>query len=242
MLIHAGAWQTALPGGRAEESDESIEACAVSARRFSGGGTPRADFLTPRQLREANEEVGLPLSSTTAPLLHLTTLPAFTSRTLLVVVPSVFLLVAPPEEAARVLQGLEKNEDEVDAIFEVPLHALLGLDSSQGTRPTRSASTALTLTHTYEDLIWLRSTLYRLHSFSHPSLPSPITGLTADILLTNALVGYYGLDEEEEAGRMEERKEGRLGFERWAEGQMGWREIVQEALGMEGMRGLERGR
>lgn len=79
-----------------------------------------------------------------------------------------------------------------------------------------------------------------MHHFSHDNIPSPVTGLTADILISTALLGYYGLSEGEEE-REEGKREGggRLGFVRRAEGQMSWKEIVKTALGMEGVQGLK---
>ncbi|ORY77632.1 hypothetical protein BCR35DRAFT_305397 [Leucosporidium creatinivorum] len=209
-----------------------------------GGGT--------RWLREANEEISLPLQPTSS-LLHLTTLPAFTSRTLLIVIPSVYLLTTHP--ASTVLENLVPNPEEVDAIFQVKLREMLGLppvvnpdesaeEASALRRSTRSNTQpappppSSLLQHSYSDHIWLRSTLYRLHLFSSPSLPSPISGLTADILITVALLGYHGFTESEETGRVREKEVGVLGFERWAEGQLSWREIVEEGMRLKGFKGL----
>jgi coenzyme A diphosphatase NUDT7 len=89
------------------------------------------------------------------------------------------------------------------------------------------------LAHSYEDMIWLQDRLYRLHDFSHPSFPSPVTGLTADILILTALIGYYGISEVQQ-----EEGEPKVGFELRADGQMAWREIVEVALGMQGTKGL----
>lgn len=154
------------------------------------------------------------------------------------------------------------NPNEVDAIFHVPLKAMLGLPPSQppseaaveSTEPSTSAlrrstrsstkpavplpPSNLPLEHYYSDHIWLKETLYRLHLFSSPSLPSPISGLTADILITTALLGYHGFTEAEETSREREKEEGKMGFGRWAEGQMGWKEIVEEAMRLKGFKGL----
>lgn len=126
----------------------------------------------------------------------------------------------------------------MDAIFHLPLKAFLGLPpphpSSATPNPKPSPSTpdspgAELLLHLSEDLVWLEDRLYRLHHFSHPTAtPSPVWGLTADIVVAVALVAFYGLSEDEEA--VEDGGEGRLGFGRWAEGQMTWKEIVKWAI------------
>lgn len=189
------------------------------------------------QLREANEEIGLPLDSS---LIHLTTLSAFTSRTLLVVVPVVYFLTD-----ARILDSLRKNPSEVDAIFYLPLEAFLGLPLSLA--PSLSEKNggeecaSIELTHDFDDLIWLEDRLYRLHRFESPLIPSPVTGLTADILISVGLIGHgRETDEVAEAGESSENGEDGLGFVRRAEGQMSWREIVVSALSMTGTKGLTR--
>jgi coenzyme A diphosphatase NUDT7 len=196
------------------------------------------------QLREAHEEIGLPLpprpgqppllnKADPAPLLYLTTLPAYSSRTLLVVLPVVYLLLQPPETASTscLPSFLKPNPDEVDAIFHLPLQSFLMLDNDNDDDGTDK------LSHTYTDYTWLLSRPYRLHSFSTlPSLRasdaksarhSAVTGLTADIVLDTALLAYYGsLD-------AAELPPDAVGFERRAQGQMEWNEIVAEALGMQ---------
>ncbi|BGP34657.1 hypothetical protein JCM10296v2_006479 [Rhodotorula toruloides] len=228
LRSHPG--ETALPGGRWEEGDGE-------------GGVWTA-------LREANEEIGLPLPrrssvpsacSPTPPspsspatrdpphLLYLTTLPAFTSRTLLVVLPVVYLLLKPPLSAGQWLdETLHLNEDEVDAVFHLPLRSFLMRSSDSPSNSNsnshhpraRPRTNSETLTHTFQDFTWLLSRPYRLHHFSHPNplvTPSPVTGLTADIVVEIALVA------QPEAER-------RVGFERCAKGQMRWSEIVEEAV------------
>jgi hypothetical protein len=73
LRAHPG--QTALPGGKADEGDESLVWTA---------------------LREANEEVGLPLPPTSSNIHFITTLPPFLSASQLLVTPVVVLLSSPP--------------------------------------------------------------------------------------------------------------------------------------------------
>ncbi|TNY17209.1 hypothetical protein DMC30DRAFT_406495 [Rhodotorula diobovata] len=272
LRSHPG--ETALPGGRWEEGDGE-------------GGVWTA-------YREAHEEIGLPLpsresvfhaeSSSSSPLppppashlLHLTTLPPFTSRTLLVVLPVVALLVKPAATAASTYlpRVLRPNPDEVAAVFHLPLQAFLlrassppavpapasSSPSSDARRRTRSSTAPRSapppppppgtesLSHSFADFTWLLERPYRLHSFSSavPGVtPSAVTGLTADIVVRCAMVaesGRLGLEEgeggegEEEDGKWEGLRE--PGFEREAEGQLGWEETVRVALGLEGRQGL----
>ncbi|GAA6017741.1 hypothetical protein JCM11491_001189 [Sporobolomyces phaffii] len=212
LRSHPG--ETALPGGKFEPlEDRSIEQTA---------------------LREANEEISLPLpaptqtnSSTPASdhLLHLTNLSPYTSRTLLLVVPCIYLLLLPPDEASDWLaRELEPSPEEVDAIFTCDLTDLLLLPESAP--PSSRDRDPYVYSHT--DYSWPLSptTTYRLHSFSSPSFGSSITGLTADILIDTASIAVFGaqrgLDEQE-----------RLGYERRAEGQASWREICERALRIE---------
>ncbi|GAA6063697.1 hypothetical protein JCM10212_000276 [Sporobolomyces blumeae] len=256
LRSHPG--ETALPGGRWEDGDRGYEGTA---------------------LREANEEVALPLS---APLVHLTTLAAYTSRTLLIVVPCVYLLALPPTEAQQWLDDrLVGNASEVEGIFRADLEKLLKLDegvaasspsgrgrgvvssdpSDPSTMPrqTRSTTTALPAstpprsggyTYSYTDYHWTLEppTPYRLHSFASIDFTSPITGLTADILIDTALIAQFGavddgttrsrLDPGRSVARTEDKDEGfndepRLGFDKVAPGQASWPEIVSRALAMD---------
>lgn len=216
MRSHPG--ETALPGGKFEpSSDKTIEETA---------------------LREANEEISLPL---TIPLLHLTNLAPYTSRTLLIVVPCVYLLLLPPHEASTWLKDqLKPSPDEVEAIFDCSLSKLLHLEESSSTiSPTTRSNSRKTERERYEysytDYSWPLSptTPYRLHSFSSPSpskFPSAVTGLTADILIDTASIAEFG----PERG-LEETE--RVGFERRAEGQESWKEICRRALKIQWKKG-----
>ncbi|KAL8287182.1 hypothetical protein RQP46_003634 [Phenoliferia psychrophenolica] len=216
LLLRSHPGETALPGGRFEPQDPTVEATA---------------------LREANEEIGLPIDPSS--LLHLTTLPAYTSRTLLVVIPSVYLLLTIP--SLPLLQSLVPNPSEVDAIFNLALKSFLMLppppSSSSTTTSTPDKIGAEVLVHSSEDLVWLKDRLYRLHHFSHPSAPSQVWGLTADIIVAVALVAQYGLSADEEQSENGEES-GRLGYGRWAERQMTWKEIVENAMMGMGRNGL----
>lgn len=238
MRSHPG--ETALPGGKFE---------------------PRADTtIEQTALREANEEVSLPLPPT-APLLHLTNLSPYTSRTLLIVVPCVYFLLLPPDEASQWLKNeLKPSPDEVEAIFDCSLTRLLHLErvsnSPDKLMTTRSQATTEArrttgdcidrddeerYEYTFTDYSWPLSptTPYRLHSFSsppesHPAssswLPSAITGLTADILIDTASIAEFGPQ-----GGSDEHE--RVGFVRRAEGQQDWREICKRALRIEWKKG-----
>lgn len=233
LRSHPG--ETALPGGRYEAHDPSVEATAVRSLAYSPND-PATNVTSGPQLREANEEVGLPTDPTT--LFHLTNLPAYTSRTMLVVIPSVYLLLTTPAEP--LLDALVPNPDEVDAIFHLPLLSFLMIPPPTDPPKARSKATpdapgAEILVHTSEDLVWLEDRLYRLHHFAHPSAPSPVWGLTADIVVSVALVAKYGLSAEAEQA---ETGETTLGYGRWAERQMKWSEIVALAMKGEGRNGL----
>ncbi|GAA5895896.1 hypothetical protein JCM8208_005117 [Rhodotorula glutinis] len=201
LRSHPG--ETALPGGRWEEGDGE-------------GGVWTA-------YREAHEEIGLPLPPrdsvfpSTSPrprddapspshLLHLTTLAPFTSRTLLVVLPVVALLVEPAASATTqyLPRVLVPSPDEVAAVFHLPLRAFLlrpppapspsspppptpsTRPSTRSTSHPRPAPGTESLTHSFADFAWLLERPYRLHSFASPDegvTPSAVTGLTADIVV-----------------------------------------------------------
>lgn len=149
-----------------------------------------------------------------------------------------YLLLQPAETASTdcLPSFLRPNPDEVDAIFHLPLRSFLLLPEST------SASTGRTrFTYDHADYTWLLSRPYRLHAFSSPPPPpsstaasssnpadsqphSAVTGLTADIVIDTALLAHYGTFDEGELPA------DAVGFQRRAEGQMEWTEIVQEAL------------
>ncbi|GAA5928254.1 hypothetical protein JCM3775_000558 [Rhodotorula graminis] len=265
LRSHPG--ETALPGGRWEEGDGE-------------GGVWTA-------YREAHEEIGLPLpprdtvfpstSTSSCPpddaprppshLVHLTTLAPFTSRTLLVVLPVVALLVEPAATATTsyLPRVLVPSPDEVAAVFHLPLRAFLlrprpadspssAPSSAPSTRPStrstprpRPAPGTESLTHSFADFAWLLERPYRLHSFASADegvTPSAVTGLTADIVVRCAMVaesGSLGVALGGERGSGDEREGEGLrepGFEREADGQLGWEETIRVALGLEGRVGL----
>jgi len=134
------------------------------------------------QLREANEEIGLPIEDITQ-YGYLGTLDPFLSRTLLIVYPVVYIYLHSPK---KLLDSLKANEDEVSAIFHLPLQNILqahSIESSSGMLDDR-------LVHSKRDLKWIHGAPYRWHSFTSPSLPSPLTGLTADILISLVILAY----------------------------------------------------
>jgi len=163
LRAHPG--QTALPGGKVDEGDESLVHTAF---------------------REAHEEVGLPLN---CPHVHkLCVLRPFLSTSQLLVTPVVALLTDP-----GLLGNLSPCAGEVDHIFTHPLEAILnpGLASKEPLAPKGSEhwpyqedlyNTSDVVAEAYDNLI------YRMHRFR--SCASPIKGLTADILIDVAEVAY----------------------------------------------------
>lgn len=171
-----------------------------------------------------------------ASLLHLTALPAFAwgrPTSLLVVVPAVFFLALPVSRAADYIsKHLSPDPNEVSAIFHLPLSAFLSARSHESDQlPSTSSSEALTLSHRYDEVAWPLTQLYRLHRFSHPSLPSSVDGLTADILVATALLardGVVGFARAVSINACVSSQE----FEklRWAEEQLSWVDIVARAV------------
>ncbi|KAJ7668036.1 NUDIX hydrolase domain-like protein, partial [Mycena rosella] len=163
LRTHAG--QTALPGGRADESDADLVQTAY---------------------REAYEEVGLPLDS---PEIHtLATLQPFISLHRLVVTPVIALLTD-----ASIISTLKAAEDEVSHIFSHPLEAILDPIIARK-EPLVSPGTEDwiydTEFHSTTDSVVaiLGNAMYRMHRFR--STGSPIKGLTADILIHIAEIAF----------------------------------------------------
>ncbi|KAJ6557923.1 NUDIX hydrolase domain-like protein [Mycena capillaripes] len=161
LRTHAG--QTALPGGRADETDRDLVQTAY---------------------REAYEEVGLPLNS--ADIYTLATLQPFISLHKLVVTPVVALLTDP-----SIISNLYASADEVAHIFSHPLEAILDPSLAQK-EPLVAPGTEDwiydTELHSTTDSIApvLNNALYRMHRFR--STASPIKGLTADILVRTSSI------------------------------------------------------
>ena len=171
------AGETALPGGRMEAGDTDVWETA---------------------LREANEEIELPLD---IPLVRLCAMPTFVSATLLFVVPVVAFLAVPT--ASAILDALVPSPAECSAVWSVPLLSVL------------DPATA-TMRYKFDDVPWVGGRPFRLHSFDRADLPSPITGLTADILIDTAELASGGSVA--------------LPFARRARDQMAWTELVDAVL------------
>lgn len=166
--------ETALPGGRMEDSDPDIASTA---------------------LREALEETALSPSETNQ--IHiLTTLYPFLSKNLLFVIPVVAYTTTTTED---LLPILKPNAEEVGSIWTWPLKDFLGLssrdsigglpnESDHRTEATRELSR--TVKYSYRDVKWLSGKSFRLHEFQHEGMGSAVTGLTAEILLEVALTAY----------------------------------------------------
>lgn len=198
LRAHPG--QTALPGGKADEGDESLVWTALC---------------------EANEEVGLPLPPTSSNIHFITTLPPFLSASQLLVTPVVVLLSSPPPlvplsssstttldsssnaspntppntSSHPILTSLTPSLTEVDKIFDHPLEAILdprlllnkgeslvdvGEDWPYGAGDVYNPSDVRL--DAFDGLI------YRMHRFR--TCASPIKGLTADILISVAELAY----------------------------------------------------
>ncbi|KAI0048951.1 hypothetical protein FA95DRAFT_971656 [Auriscalpium vulgare] len=163
LRSHPG--QTALPGGKVDDTDADAWETAM---------------------REANEEVGLPLDS---PHVHrVGMLRPFVSAAKLLVTPVVALL-----DDVSVLDGLVASPGEVDHIFEHPLEAMVdpALSLAEPLEPVGSEHWPYEVElHNWTDIriSWLNDTLYRMHRFR--STASPVKGLTADILISAAQIAY----------------------------------------------------
>ncbi|KAJ3567857.1 hypothetical protein NP233_g6092 [Leucocoprinus birnbaumii] len=164
LRTHAG--QTALPGGRVDETDKSLVETAF---------------------REAFEEVQLPLN---CPDIHLIGLhEPFLSLHKLIVTP-VFALLTRTE----LLGELKASEGEVSRIFSHPLEALLDPQLSQHEASLVAIGSDdwpyETSYYSTSDsaVAVLGNTFYRMHRFR--TVASPIKGLTSDILIRTAEVAY----------------------------------------------------
>ncbi|KAI0090207.1 NUDIX hydrolase domain-like protein [Irpex rosettiformis] len=163
LRAHPG--QTALPGGKVDDTDKDVIETAY---------------------REANEEVGLPLDS---PDIHtLCVLRQFISASRLLVTPVVALLTD-----LSILNNLIPSEGEVAAIFDHPLEAILDptLSADEKLVAIQSEhwpSDAEFYNFTDNIVPWLRNSGYRMHRFR--STASPIKGLTAEILIAATVVAY----------------------------------------------------
>lgn len=160
---------------------------------------PADEDVQTLQLREAHEEVGLPLTS---PDIHvLGRLNSSISLHRLIVVPVVGVLTRP-----YVLNDLKASEDEVDNIFSHPLEAILDPSISSkeplsavgsedwpyedseyyvrtSFRVKLSLLTGVFRQNTSDSVVEiLGNTTYRMHRFR--SSGSPIKGLTSDILVS----------------------------------------------------------
>lgn len=113
LRSHPG--QTALPGGKYEETDESLIATAVLPFSFAA---LLSLMNVHSQYREAFEEIALDITS--PHLRTVATLPPFLSAKGLIVTPTIGLLIDP-----SVILALVPCQDEVDLIFDHPLKAFL---------------------------------------------------------------------------------------------------------------------
>ncbi|KAL4076491.1 hypothetical protein J3A83DRAFT_4227892 [Scleroderma citrinum] len=142
------------------------------------GGKVDAKDLTVEDTarREAFEEIGLPQDSERVPLLCV--MEPFLAGNQTVVTPVVVLILD------TTLQP-NLNESEVTSIFAQPLASFLTADrpSSDPSRPY----------HSYTDQAWSQGGSVRIHSFltgREADGIKPVFGLTANILIRTATIGY----------------------------------------------------
>lgn len=186
--------------------------------------------MSSSQLREANEEIGLPLSDPHSHYLHLTTLPPLISRFGLVVFPVIHLVVSPPNPSRTLFLRLVPNPSEVDAIFTWPLDAFVDPRSGGGALPPavpaqEAAYKDEKAVYSFQDFNlgdFLGNSRYRWHSLAHPSMPSPITGFTFDVLLQVSRIAFQT--------RAVGLRPKRGLFQGEAEGQPSWERLAELAL------------
>ncbi|KAI0346222.1 hypothetical protein BDW22DRAFT_1323188 [Trametopsis cervina] len=163
LRAHPG--QTALPGGKVDDTDKDVIETAY---------------------REANEEVGLPMYSSDVHKLCI--LRPFVSASKLLVTPVVALLTNLDH-----LDRLTPSEGEVDVIFDHPLEAILDPPLSAKEKLVEIGSSDWPAEQEFYnftdyDIQWLGNTAYRMHRLR--SSASAIKGLTAEILIATAVVAY----------------------------------------------------
>ncbi|TFK40219.1 NUDIX hydrolase domain-like protein [Crucibulum laeve] len=163
LRTHAG--QTALPGGKVDDSDKDLFATAF---------------------REAHEEVGLPLDCPHVYTLGL--LKPSISIHKLIVTPVIAVLTR-----TEVLGRLKAAEGEVARIFSHPLEAILN-PVQAASEPLVSIGSEdwpyeTSYYNTSDSVVpMLSNTSYRMHRFR--TMASPIKGLTADILIKTAEIAF----------------------------------------------------
>ncbi|KAG6832643.1 hypothetical protein H0H87_001016 [Tephrocybe sp. NHM501043] len=163
LRTHPG--QTALPGGRVDDTDASFIDTAY---------------------REAYEEVGLPLNS---PDIHtVAVLEPSISLYKIVVIPVVAILTRP-----SLLFELKAEASEVACIFTHPLRAVLDPSIAKTENLVDIGSEdwpyEVQLYSTSDSVVpILDNMMYRMHRFR--SSASPIKGLTADLLIKTAKIAF----------------------------------------------------
>ncbi|KLO08787.1 hypothetical protein SCHPADRAFT_858627 [Schizopora paradoxa] len=169
LRSHPG--QTALPGGKCDVDDENVLSTA---------------------LREAYEEVGLPLDY--QKIHPLCILRPFVSLYGLLVSPVVCFL-----SDASLVDNLVASESEVERIFEHPLEAIINPNILNEEGSSEVAQSLLAEKgsddwpyaddlHNTTDSDWIDGSKYRMHRFR--SKAYAIKGLTSDILIKTAEVAY----------------------------------------------------
>ncbi|PPQ99142.1 hypothetical protein CVT24_009332 [Panaeolus cyanescens] len=164
-LLRTHAGQTALPGGKKDPADPNLIATAF---------------------REAHEEVSLP--DPCESVFFLGTLDPFISLHKLLVTPVVAYL-----SDSSLLSTLKAADGEVSQIFSHPLEAILDpsvcLSENLVAKGSEDWPYEDELYNTSDSVVaMLNNTSYRMHRFRTSA--SPIKGLTADILIRTAQIGY----------------------------------------------------